>query len=253
MESNVYKTDFSYFVRMALQDNMAWKSLSMILKDLTPSLDETREVIVILLKELEALQMTLKEKDKELEMYQNVCPSVVTQNLTLKTKAIRENMQSSASESETIEDEIEVLELVGETMNDEILLDMTKGSKLSDTLANENDERDPGDADESVSEIDNDWYTFIKNSKTSEQEPDEPFQEEESYTETEPMSSNESAYKSVIGKDNEWYTFVTNDKKCDSETEKTEVSEVIVVKQTKKRPYQHSVEISRFYCHSYLT
>ena len=81
MESNVYngtKTDFSYFIRMAVQNNIAWKSLAMILKDLTPTLDETREVIGILLKELEALQLSLKKKDKELEMYQNVCPSVVT-------------------------------------------------------------------------------------------------------------------------------------------------------------------------------
>ena len=74
MESNINKgtkTDFSYFVRMALQDNLAWKSLAMILKDFAPTLIETREVISILLKELEALQSTLKKKDKELKMYQN--------------------------------------------------------------------------------------------------------------------------------------------------------------------------------------
>ena len=36
MESNEYKgmkVDFSYFVRMALQNNMAWKKLAMILND----------------------------------------------------------------------------------------------------------------------------------------------------------------------------------------------------------------------------
>ena len=100
MESNVYngtKIDFSYFIRMALQDNMAWKTLAMILKDLTPTLDETREVISILLKELEALQLALKEKDKELEMYQNVDASMDNQNLTLKPDAIQENMQQSST------------------------------------------------------------------------------------------------------------------------------------------------------------
>ena len=96
MESNVYKTDFSYFVRMALQDNMAWKSLSMILKDLTPSLDETREVIVILLKELEAQQLSLKEKDSELKMYQTVGASVQTPNNTWRTKPFQENVQQSS-------------------------------------------------------------------------------------------------------------------------------------------------------------
>ena len=99
MESNVYngtKTDFSYFIRMALQDNMPWKTLTMLLKDLAPTLDGTREVIGILLRELEVLQLALKEKDKELENYQNVGASVDNQNLTLKTKAIRENMKQKA-------------------------------------------------------------------------------------------------------------------------------------------------------------
>ena len=81
MESTVCKTDFSYFVRMAVQNNIPWESLEMILKDLTPSLNETREVISILLKELETLQLALKEKDKELEMYQNVDASMDNQNL----------------------------------------------------------------------------------------------------------------------------------------------------------------------------
>ena len=88
MESNVYngtKTDFSYFVRMALQKNIPWESLAMILKDLTPTMDETRQVIGILLKELETLQLSLKEKDRELEMYQNIGASVDSQNLALKT------------------------------------------------------------------------------------------------------------------------------------------------------------------------
>ena len=60
MESIAYKTDFSYFVRMALENQIPWKSLAMILKDLTPTLIETRGVICILLKELESLQSTLK-------------------------------------------------------------------------------------------------------------------------------------------------------------------------------------------------
>ena len=97
MESTVCKTDFSYFVRMALENQIPWKSLAMILKDLTPTLIETRGVICILLKELEALQSTLKEKDKELKMYQNVGASVDTLNLTLKPDAIQENMQQSST------------------------------------------------------------------------------------------------------------------------------------------------------------
>ena len=47
----------------------------MILKDLAPTLIETREVISILLKELEALQSTLKMKDKELALKGKVVDS----------------------------------------------------------------------------------------------------------------------------------------------------------------------------------
>ena len=97
MKSTVYKTDFSYFVRMALENNIPWKTLAIILKELNPTLIETREVIGILLKELETLHLTLKEKDKELKMYQNVGASVDTLNLTLKPDAIQENMQQSST------------------------------------------------------------------------------------------------------------------------------------------------------------
>ena len=164
MESTVCKTDFSYFVRMALENQIPWKSLAMILKDLTPTLIETRGVICILLKELEALQSTLKEKDKELKMYQNVGASVDNQNLTLKTKAIRENMkQNSTAEKETIEAEIELLEVVKEGIDKEMYLDMNKSSKY----VNAHIEHDLVDADESICEIDTEWHTFVKNAKTS--------------------------------------------------------------------------------------
>ena len=55
MESNICKgtkNDFSYFVDMALQNRMPWKTLASLLTDLAPTLNETREVVRILLKEL---------------------------------------------------------------------------------------------------------------------------------------------------------------------------------------------------------
>ena len=98
MESNIYngtKTDFSYFVRMALKDNMPWKTLTILLQDLAPTLKETREIICILLKEIEALQATLQKKDKELEKYENIGSITKNQksniddhNVTLETKSI---------------------------------------------------------------------------------------------------------------------------------------------------------------------
>ena len=175
MESNVYKTDFSYFVRMALQDNMAWKSLAMILKDLAPTLHETREVISILLKEIEALQLALKEKDNELEMYQNLGASVDSQILTFKDKTIHGNVQqNSTSEKETIEDEIEVLEVVKER-NDEDALVPEKEFYLDSKIRSLDESSDgknmTGDdtsgTDMSMKEIDNEYYTFVANDKKS--------------------------------------------------------------------------------------
>ena len=55
MKSNVNigtKNDFSYFVDMSLQNRMTWQTLDSLLRDLAPRLEETREVISILLKEL---------------------------------------------------------------------------------------------------------------------------------------------------------------------------------------------------------
>ena len=72
MESKGYKgtkNDFSHFITMALQDRMPWNILSFLLKRLAPTLNETREIICILLTELEALQSTLHDKEKEIENY----------------------------------------------------------------------------------------------------------------------------------------------------------------------------------------
>ena len=59
------KTDFSHFVNMALQDRMTWKTLATLLHDFAPTLNETREVISILLKEFETLHLAFQAKAEE--------------------------------------------------------------------------------------------------------------------------------------------------------------------------------------------
>ena len=214
MESNTYRTNFSCFVRMALKNDMAWKTLAIILKDLTPTLIETREVISILLNELEALQSRLQMKEKELEKYQDSSSTTAEiQKIHMKhqknaleteftTGEIQENeQQSSVPEDETIEDEIEVLEVIKESMNEEMYLDMNKGTKSSDELVNE--ENDSDDAFESMGEIDNQWYTFVKNIKTFVPEIEASVQEKEFCMETEPSSSNESKNDKHLAEENE--------------------------------------------------
>ena len=73
MESNHFrgtKNDFSYLVDMALQSRMPWNILALNFNTLAPTLNETREIISILLKELEKLQSTLQKKEKLLEKFQ---------------------------------------------------------------------------------------------------------------------------------------------------------------------------------------
>ena len=79
MESNTSKNDkndFSYLVGMALWNRMPWNILAFNFNSLPLTLYETREIIGILLKELEALQSTLEKKEKLLEKYESVSDSV---------------------------------------------------------------------------------------------------------------------------------------------------------------------------------
>ena len=67
MESNnerITKKHFSHFVLMTLQNRMSWKTLASLFTELAPTLNETREIISILLKEVKALQSTLQKKER---------------------------------------------------------------------------------------------------------------------------------------------------------------------------------------------
>ena len=253
MESNVYKgskTDFSYFVTMTLQNRMPWKMLSSILFNLAPTLNETREIVSILLKELETLQSTLQKKEKDLAKYQNCGTITKTQksNIEHQKNILETETTGDIQENETIEDEVEFLKIVKQSMQEEMYVNMNEDTTLSDKpVNNENDES--GDADDSIGEIDNEWYTFVKNAKTSIPKTEVPVQEKEFCIENEPSNENEDDIHvteenehdveySAKEIDNENYTFVANDKKQDLKTDIRLESKEIVVKQAKKRPYQ---------------
>ena len=153
-------------------------------------------------------------------------------------------------EAETMDDEIKVLEVVKESIDEEMCFEMNEDA----TLAEENDEHVP--SDESMGEIDNSLYTFVSDTKTSGSETEiavemimKPFQQD-----TEVKSSNDNEVdkqmtkenehdsdKSVNEIDNGWYTFVANDKNCDSGIYLTLENKEIVVELTKKRPYQCTI------------
>ena len=248
MTPNIYKgskTDFSYLVGMSLQRRMPWETLASLLKDLAPTLEETREVISILLKELEFLQSSLQKKEKELEIFEQQKVEDDSQDKNNFLEAVHEENQqeSTLSETKTIDDEIEVLEDVKESIDGKKYLDVNKAPKSYETYEHNSD-----DDDGSLEEIDNEWYTFVKNTKTFVPETEASVPEKEFSPETElseigkhlTEENENDEDKSVKEIDNEFYTFVANDKKSDSETDVTVESEQVIDEESKRKPFQCS-------------
>ena len=63
--NKVTKTDFCYFIDMALQNKMSWIMLSTLLKDLTRTSEDFRQVISILLSKLEVIHMKLLKSENK--------------------------------------------------------------------------------------------------------------------------------------------------------------------------------------------
>ena len=59
------KVDFRYFITFALQNKITWEVLDHFLNDLTPTLATSKQVIKVLLKELEKLQTELQKVQTE--------------------------------------------------------------------------------------------------------------------------------------------------------------------------------------------
>ena len=60
MTENI-KVDFRYFITSALQKKITWEALDHFLNDLTPTLATSKQVIKVLLKELQKLQSELQD------------------------------------------------------------------------------------------------------------------------------------------------------------------------------------------------
>ena len=61
---SIVKVDFRYFISLALKNKLAWQSLPSILSDFTPTLEDSKEVIEVLIKELEKLHSELSRTRK---------------------------------------------------------------------------------------------------------------------------------------------------------------------------------------------
>ena len=122
------KTDFSYFVNMALEDRLPWKTFTMLLNDVAPTLNETREIISLLLKELESLHLAFQEKHDELMKYQenNETESLAIDTLDYDSLPRSEPIDGATQSNEVQEEEssegkevIEEVEIVEDEEYDE--------------------------------------------------------------------------------------------------------------------------------------
>ena len=179
------KTDFSDYICKALQGRMPWKTLAMLLNDVAPTLNETREIINILLKELETFHSAFQENQERLKKYE-------IEDFAIDTK---EQDSLIGNENDEI---IEVFEQQSKPRNEE-------GEKAEII---ELDEVETEGRNDKMQEIDNEWYTFVSNDKKTEK----AVQQFPLLDKANKVVQNEE----IEAIDNEWYTFVSNEKKSES-------------------------------------
>ena len=183
-------TDFCYLIDMALQNKIPWKSLGSFLMelDIMQSLEDSRQVMTILLEKLEALHFKLLNKEKLHEENitqlaadsQKQSPHENIYNIYDDNPPEIENItddfdnQDSLRETEAIENDIEVLDVIKERIDEDMFLEFNESERSTedDMQLSENDEKELGneDVNGSVKEIDNEWYTFVTNDKTRDRE-----------------------------------------------------------------------------------
>ena len=132
MESNIYKgnkNDFLYFVNMALQKRMPWNILASLFKNLAPTLNETRNIIDILLKELETLQSILHKKENLLKKHQKYSSNCVKNEVN----GVQDN-SNCLQESEEPKNEFETLEVVDEPNIEEKYFELFEESEVQSQL-----------------------------------------------------------------------------------------------------------------------
>ena len=110
------KVDFAFLLSLALKDNLAWNSLSSIVDNMTLNQDQSKNMIKVLLKELQQLQTNLKSKQDafnnlkqsshEMAHIQTIELEVASENDIESVKDISENevvsLIGDAQEKQTI-------------------------------------------------------------------------------------------------------------------------------------------------------
>ena len=92
------KVDFQYFIQSAVQKNISWNSLAISLTDLAPTLDQSRQVIKILVQELEKWVTKAENETKQNNIIDSIPFSEgIAQDSNMQNQAI-ENTKSVVPE-----------------------------------------------------------------------------------------------------------------------------------------------------------
>ena len=210
--------EVSYLVGMALQNTMPWNTLAILLKKLSPTLNEAREIIDILLKELEDLQLS-SQKNKKNDIISEENEEHNDPDFSIETKSFSD---------QKVED-IEVLEFVEERINEDerlVFERTTPGVIDNDSdLANTDFFR----------EDDNEFYSSVTNDQNNESDFQHVYINEEL----------DSGNSNVTHLYNDMDTFVSNDKTCDIEIETSVSLENFDSIKTKERKILSATEMKK--------
>ena len=210
--------EVSYLVGMALQNTMPWNTLAILLKKLSPTLNEAREIIDILLKELEDLQLS-SQKNKKNDIISEENEEHNDPDFSIETKSFSD---------QKVED-IEVLEFVEERINEDERLVIERTTP--DVIDNDSDLANT----DFFREDENECHTFVTNDQNNESDFQHVYINEEL----------DSGNSNVTHLYNDMDTFVSNDKTCDIEIETSVSLENFDSIKTKERKILSATEMKK--------
>ena len=143
------KIEFDNLISLALEKSLPWNYLGLIVDKMSLDQDQFKNIIKVLLKELQQLQAKFRGKEED-----------ISENLLTKSSLEKAELEIAES-AVTFDSDVE---------------------SMKDISENEVSIIDPEDKDtpnESFEEIDNEWYTFVSDNKKSDSETEKTEESEE--------------------------------------------------------------------------
>ena len=89
-------TEYEYFIQLAILKEMPWKTLAFMLTDLTTTLDRSKQIIKVLVLELEKLASKFENEHVQKELIETICTN--ENQVNEQTEAVKTNFGKSKSE-----------------------------------------------------------------------------------------------------------------------------------------------------------